>query len=339
MLFRSRPPHHAHAHGHVIDAAPPSPGASGLKGVLLPVLVVLAIGSIFVSVYLAAFHAPVPRRLPVAVVGSSQTLGRVESGLEAVQPGGFAVRSYADQADARDALDHRAVYAVYMATGVPRLLYAGANGSGVTATVTGAFGAVAESGGHQLTTADALPASGGDTRGLSVFYAAFGVVLAGFMFGTATYQLAPRLEYRLRMLSLLVFGACSGVMVALVAGRAFGAMPGPFAGIAGVVALMAVAAGGATMVMGRLFGPAGVSLSSVVLLILGNASSGGILPAAYLPGWLRPLHGILPVGVGVRALQGLAYFRHDGLVPGVAILLVWILACAAVLRLKDVRSA
>lgn len=336
---------------HAVDAAPPRHGATGFKGVMLPVLIVIAIGTIFVSVYLAAFHAPVPHRLPVAVVGSAQTVDRVGSALDRAQPDGFSVRSYPDQAAARAALDHRAVYAAYIATGAdggsgstsaPRLLYAGANGSGVTATVTGAFGAVAKATGGAaapLAAVDVRPAAAGDTRGLSVFYAAFGVVLTGFMFGSASYQLAPRLEYRLRMLSLLVFGLFSGVMVALVAGRGFAALPGPSVGVAGVVALMAIAAGGATMVLFRLCGPAGVSISSVVLLILGNASSGGILPAAYLPGWLRPLHGILPVGVGVRALQGLAYFRHDGVVTGIVILAAWGAACAGLLYWRDVHSA
>ena len=328
-------PHRAHA----VDAAPPGPGATGAKGVLLPVLIVLAIGSIFVSVYLAAFHAPQPHRLPVAVVGSAQTVGRVGSSLEAAQPGGFTVRGYPDAAAARAALDHRAVYAAYTTTGAsPELLYAGANGSGVTATVTGAFGKLATADGQRLGTADVLPGSAGDTRGLTVFYAAFGVVLAGFMFGSTTYQLAPRLEYRWRMLSLLVFGVLGGLMVALVAGRGFHALPGPFTGIAALVALMAMASGGATMALARLLGPAGVSVSSVLLLILGNASSGGILPAAYLPAWLHPLHAVLPVGVGVRAIQGLAYFRQDGLPTGVVVLTAWIALCAAVLYLRDVHS-
>ena len=327
---------------HAVDTAPPRGGATGVKGVLLPALIVLAIGSIFVSVYLAAFHAPVPHRLPVAVVGSSQTIGQVESVLDRTQPGGFQVQGYADQADARSALDHRAVYAAYVATGgTPELLYAGANGTGVTATVTGAFGAVAQASGAHLGTADTvdvLTSSSGDTRGLSVFYAAFGVVLAGFMFGSTTYQIAPRLEYRWRMVSLLVFGVLGGLMVAVVAGRVFDALPGPFLGVAGLVTLMAMASGGATMVLIRLLGPAGVSVSSVVLLILGNTSSGGILPAAYLPAWLHPLHAILPVGVGVRAIQGLAYFRDDGLGTGITVLAAWVAVCALALYLRDVWS-
>jgi hypothetical protein len=337
--------HHHHArtrpHAHV-DAAPPrSAAAAGARGVLLPALIVLVIGSIFVSVYLAAFHAPQPHKLPVAVVGTSQTLAEVRSALDAAQSGGFGVRAYPDAAQARDALEHRTVYAAYLTTGgtSAELLYAGANGTGVTASVTGAFGEIAKAAGHRLTTVDAVPSSSGDTRGLSVFYAAFGVILAGFMFGSTTYQLAPRLEFRLRMLSLLIFGALSGTMVALVAGHAFSALPGPFAAIAAVVGLMAMAAGAATMLMLRLFGAAGVSLSAVVLLILGNSSSGGILPADYLPGWMHPLHAILPVGVGVRAIQGLAYFRHDGLGSGITILVAWIVVCAGALFLRDLRTA
>ena len=330
-----RPQHRA----HVLDVADTGPGATGARGVLMPVLVVLMIGTVFVSVYLAAFHAPKPHRLPVAVVGSSQTLARVEAGLNAGSPGGFAVQGYADAADVRQALAHRTVYAGYIADGgSARLLYAGANGSGVTATVTGAFDAVAKAGGQQVSAQDVLPASSGDTRGLSVFYAGFGVVLAAFLFGSLTYQAAPRLEYRWRMFSLALFGVLGGCMVALVGGQVFHAIPGPFVGVAGLSALMAIAAGGATMALMRLCGAAGSSLASVLLLILGNATSGGILPSAYLPALLAPLHEILPVGVGVQSIQGLAYFRHDGLVLGVTVLTTWIVVCAVVLYLKDVWS-
>ena len=288
--------------------------------------------------YLAAFHAPQPHKLPVAVVGTSQTLGEVRSSLNAAQSGGFDVRRYPDATQARDALEHRTVYAAYITGNSPELLYASANGTGVTATVTDAFGGIAKATGHQLTIVDAVPSSSGDTRGLSVFYAAFGVILAGFMFGSTTYQIAPRLEFRLRMLSLLVFGGLSGTMVALVASQAFNALPGPFPAIAAVIGLMAMAAGAATMLMLRLLGSTGISLSAIVLLILGNSSSGGIMPADYLPGWLHPLHAILPVGVGVRAVQGIAYFRHDGLVSGITILIAWVALCAGALYLRDVRT-
>ena len=83
---------------------------------------------------------------------------------------------------------------------------------------------------------------------------------------------------------------------------------------------MAVAVGGATMTLMRLCGAAGMSLASILLLILGNASSGGILPAAYLRrAGAAPPASLLPVGVGVQGIQGLAYFHQDGLAPALGV--------------------
>ncbi|WP_434593954.1 ABC transporter permease [Streptomyces sp. A5-4] len=323
---------------HVVDAAPGQQGAAGLAGVLLPVAIVLIIGAIFVSVFLAAFHDPKPHDLPVAVVGTGAQVERVADGLERGLPGGFEVKGYADEGSARQAVQERAVYAAYLIGdgASSELLYAGANGPTVTSTVTGAFSQVAQASGDRLSQQDIVPASAGDSRSMSVFYAGFGIVLAGFLFGMMTYQMAPRLQYRWRMASLGAFSVLGGVVVALIVGSlGFEAMPGPFLGIAGLVALMAAAIGGTTMAFMRLFGKAGMSLASVVLLTFGNATSGGTLPPAYLPGWLQPLSDILPVGVGVRALQGLSHFDNDGVLAGVLILASWALATAAALYWRD----
>jgi hypothetical protein len=299
------------------------------------VAVVLLIGTVFVSVYLAAFHAPHPHELRVGTTEIGTHQAQLRQDLAHAVPDGFTLETYPDESAARHAVQDRSVYAAYLGKG--DLLYGSANGAAVTATVTTAFGSVARAEHHRLSVEDVAPASAGDTRGLSVFYAAFGLVLAGYLFGMTTYQLAPRLQYRWRMASLALFGVAGGVLVAVIAGSTgFGALPGPFLTLALVVALMGAAVGGTTMVLLRLFGSAGVSLASILLLILGNSSSGGIMPAAYLPAWLRPLSEILPVGVGVRAMQGLSRFQDDGLTRALVILPLWVLGAAAVLYLKDV---
>ncbi|MEU4356275.1 ABC transporter permease [Streptomyces virginiae] len=331
------------AHGDIPDPAPEPHPRSGLKGVLLPVAVVLAIGTVFVSVYLAAFHAPRPHDLPVAAVGNAAEAHRLEADLERVLPGGFEVRPYGDEAAAREAVAHREAYAAYVpdhGQGSGKLLYAGANGPSVTGTLSAAFAQAAAQDGPPPAGADILPVSAGDTRGLSVFYAAFGLVLAGYLFGMMTYQAAPVLRFRQRIASLTLFGALGGIIVALLAGdTGFGALPGSFAGTAAVTALMAMAAGGATMAIVKWTGSAGAAIASVILLIFGNATSGGVMPPFYLPDWLHPLSGVLPVGAGVRALQGMSYFHADGLWSGLAVLAAWILACVALLYLRDTRSA
>ncbi|MHA5051700.1 ABC transporter permease [Streptomyces sp. SD15] len=326
-------PRQPHKHALDVAHAPPRPGNS--RAVLLPVAVVLLIGTVFVSVYLAAFHAPRPHELRVGTTEVGTRQAHLREDLERVAPGGFTLETYPDESAARQAVEDRSVYGAYLGKG--NLLYGSANGAAVTATLTTAFASVAHAEHHDLSVKDVAPAAAGDTRGLSVFYAAFGLVLAGYLFGMTTYQMAPRLQYRWRMASLALFGAVGGVLVAAIGGSTgFGALPGAFLPLAVIIALMGAAVGGTTMVLLRLFGSAGVSLASILLLILGNSSSGGIMPAAYLPAWLRPLSEILPVGVGVRAMQGLSRFENDGLTRALVILPLWVLGAAAVLYLKDV---
>ncbi|MGW6487762.1 ABC transporter permease [Streptomyces sp. NPDC055056] len=322
-------------HKHALDVAHPPPRSGAARAMLLPVAVVLLIGTVFVSVYLAAFHAPRPHDLHVGTteVGSRQE--QLREDLAHAVPGGFALETFPDAQAARHAVQDRTVYAAYLGQG--KLLYGSANGAAVTGTVTAAFGPAARAEHHALSVEDVVPAAPGDTRGLTVFYAAFGLVLAGYLFGMTTYQLAPRLEYRHRMASLALFGVVGGVVVTAVAGGpGFGALPGPFLPLALVVALMGAAVGATTMVLLRVFGPAGVSLASILMLILGNSTSGGIMPPAYLPAWLRPLSEILPVGVGVRAMEGLSRFQDDGLTQALVILPLWVVGAALVLYLKDV---
>ncbi|MEV8538422.1 ABC transporter permease [Streptomyces sp. NPDC051572] len=322
-------------HKHALDVAHPPPGPGNLRAVLLPVAVVLLIGAVFVSVYLAAFHAPSPHQLRVGTTEIGTAQAHLNEDLERVAPGGFTVETYPDESAARNAVQDRKVYAAYLGDG--KLLYGSANGAAVTATVTTAFGSVAHAENHELAVEDVAPAAAGDTRGLSVFYAAFGLVLAGYLFGMTTYQLAPRLQYRWRMSSLALFGVVGGLLIATIAGSTgFGALPGSFLPLVVVISLMGAAVAATTMVLLRLFGSAGVTLASILMLILGNSSSGGIMPAAYLPGWLRPLSEILPVGVGVRAMQGLSRFQNDGLSRALVILPVWVLGAVLVLYLKDV---
>lgn len=325
----------AKSHKHALDVAHPLPRPGTARAVLGPVAVVLLIGTVFVSVYLAAFHAPRPHELRVGTTEVGTHQAQLREGLARAVPGGFTLETYPDESAARRAVQDRSVYAAYLGKG--NLLYASANGAGVTATVTTAFGGVARAEHQHLSVEDVAPSAAEDTRGLSAFYAAFGLVLAGYLFGMTTYQLAPRLTFRWRMGSLALFGVIGGIMVALIGGSVgFGALPGASLPLALVVALMGAAVGGTTMVLLRLFGSAGVSLASILLLILGNASSGGVLPAAYLPSWLHPLSEVLPVGVGVRAMQGLSGFQNDGLTRALVILPLWVLGAAAVLYLKDV---
>ncbi|WP_405191693.1 ABC transporter permease [Streptomyces anulatus] len=315
---------------------PPAPRRPGwIRPVLLPVGVAVAIGAIFIGVYLSAFHAPAARDLPVAVVGTSAEAATAAGRLPDNLPDTFDVRALPDRGAARAAVEHGDVFAAYVPDGGKAvLLLAGAHGPPVNALLTDVFGTVAEAGGEQLTLVDAVPASDEDTRGLVVFYTTFGLVLAGYLFGIMTFQLGPGLTVRGRLGSLVAFGGVGGLAVASLV-SAFGALPAPFLGVAGLVMLVATAVGASTMLLVRSLGVLGSSVAAVLFMTLGNATSGGSLPAEFLPGWLEPLSAVLPVGVGVRAVNGLAYFHGDGVISGVAVLTAWTAVAAGGLLLLE----
>lgn len=326
---------------HLDDGASPRHGPTIRQSILVPTLFGLAIGSIFVAIFLAAFHAPKSHDLPVAFAGSGSELASAQAAIDKAAPGAISLRSYPSERAAIKAVQRRDAYGAYVLpdSGQPTLHYAGANGPAVTSTLEGIFGAAAKSDGSTLRSDDLVPTSSGDTRSLSIFYAGFGLVLAGFLFGLISFQMTPRLQLRWRFLSLVAFSILSGVVVAIVAGSSgFNALPGDIGAIAPVTMLLAMAVGSATLLLMRVGGPIGTLLASLVLLILGNATGGGTLPPDYLPGWLRPLSEILPAGLGLRALQGESYFSGDGYARGMLLLSLWSAICLGVVYIVDVAA-
>ncbi|WP_114721153.1 ABC transporter permease [Rhodococcus sp. AG1013] len=302
-----------------------------VRGTVVPMLVGLLIGAIFVAVFLAAFHDPKPHDLPVAVVAPPPVVAAIEA-QSAAAGDAFDVRVYPSADTARQAVESHDVFGAYVAAGAPTadLLVAGANGPAVTEVLSRAFGAAAAATGTPLTVTDVVPLASGDSRGLSVFYAAFGVVLSAFLFGLTSMQAGPRLPVVWRAVSAVAFSILVSLVVAWLVQPVFGALPASFLMTATLVGLLAFAVGASTVALLKLFGPPGIFVAAVVLLVFGNATSTGILPAQFLPGWLEPLTNILPVGVTVRALRGTAYFDNDGLPTAIAVLEAWIIGAVLV---------
>ncbi|MCZ2830130.1 hypothetical protein O2W14_14925 [Modestobacter sp. VKM Ac-2986] len=318
-------------------APPPGPAVAGaeiersqgsvpkavLRAIGVPALVATVIGVAFVVVFLGAFHAAQPHDLPVGVVADPAQVDQVRAALDRAAPGDFAVQGVADEAAARAAVLRHDLYGVYLPGTPSRLLTAGANGQGVTTTLTQAFAPVAQAAGGPLQPEDLMPLAPGDSRGLGIFYAAFGVVLGGFLFGIQTYSAAPKLPLRWRVVSILLFAVVSGLLVSWAAAVLFAAVPAGFGTVAVLVGLLALAVAAPAALVLRTIGSAGTFVTSLGLVILGNASSTGNLPAAYLPPWLEPLSSVLPPGVAVRALRGAAYFADDGVARAYWVLGLW----------------
>jgi hypothetical protein len=324
--------------GAEVERSQGSVAAAFLRAVIVPPLMATLVGLAFVVVFLDAFHAPVPHSLPVAVVGSPQQADQVAAALQQRLPGEFAVRALPDEAAARSAVLHQDVYGAYVPGPPARLLSAGANGQGVAMTLTQAFSPIAQQSGSQVQVQDLRPLVPGDMRGLGIFYAAFGVVLGGFIFGLLTYQAAPKLPLRWRLLSIGLFAVASGALAALAADVVYAAVPAGFGLDFAIISLLALAVAATAALALRALGSIATFVLSVALITLGNATSTGNLPDQYLPPWMQPLAFVLPPGVAVRALRGATYFLDDGVGRAVWVLALWAVVPLLLIAILDAVS-
>jgi hypothetical protein len=314
------------------QAQQPAPGSlSGPRLVTAfaqPLGIGLLIALAFVLTYLAALHKPQPHHLPVGVVAPPGVVAGLERSISAQAGDAVALRPVGDAGAARHQLERGQLVAAYLPSGgqTGRLLVAGAQGTAVTQAVTGIFTA-AQGQGARLQVSDVVPLSAEDPRGYSGFYVVFGVTLAGFVFGQASHTYSRRLPLGHKLLQVLGFAALAGLAAALVAGPLLGVLPGPLTPIAGVLVLLALATAAVTMASTALLGDPGVVLATLLLVILGNATSGGVVSASFLPGGFRQLSPALPAGAATRALGRVDYF-HSGAAAAlgpVAVLAAWAL--------------
>ena len=127
---------------NVSDATTSRPGAgsaprlTGYKLLGLALLVVVLVQAAFVTSYVGALHSPKPRDLQVGVVGPAPLAAAVAKQV------GFELVPFADEAAARDAIDHRSIEGAFIsAPSGPTLLVVPAAGVAMAAGLTNAFGA------------------------------------------------------------------------------------------------------------------------------------------------------------------------------------------------------
>ncbi|MGW7264409.1 hypothetical protein [Streptomyces sp. NPDC054842] len=305
-----------------------------VKAWLQPALIGLTVLAAFVAAYIGLQRDPQPHGLPVAVAGT-RLAHEVD---DALGPRAHIV-AVADPAAGRQALDRREVVASLSqgprdAGGTLHLEVAGANGQSTTAIATGLARTYAQETGQRLTVADVIPLVAFDARGLAGFYLSFGVTLAGFVVGQSVLGLTKALPPRHRFVLIIVFSAVAGLLAAILAGPVLGAVPAPVLPLAITLALLAAAAAFTTQMLGTYLGPIGVPVATIILLTLGNATSGAVIGANLLPGPARHISPVLPPGAAVRAVGNLSYFRGTPMLMPMITLAIWAVVAALLVAAK-----
>ncbi|MFF3561248.1 hypothetical protein ACFYXS_14525 [Streptomyces sp. NPDC002574] len=304
---------------------------------LQPALIGLVIVSAFISCYIGVQRDPQPHRLPISVSGHL-----LSDELQQALGDSVDVRPAASTADARLALERHDVVAALSATDHGeklRLEVAGANGLSTTNAVKNLVSAYGHGAGKDVAVRDVVPLDQYDARGLAGFYVSFGVSLAGFVLAQNALGLGQLLHLRHRLSLIAGFSAVSGLLAAFIAGPVLGAVPAPFLPLAFTLALLSGAAAFTTKLLGTYLGPLGVPVATLLLLTIGNSTSGATIGTDLLPGVGRALSTALPPGAAVRAVTDLTYFDGAHALTPLATLALWAGGAALLVVLRPRLSS
>jgi hypothetical protein len=308
--------------------------------VVLPLLIVLAA---------LAFAWPAariaPRDLPVGIVGTGPASQQAVTALTARQPGGFNFRLYASQAAAKSAIENRDVYGAFDITASQVTVLEGSAASPAVARLLSADAQElarraprADSDrGRRLSSipvksVDLIATSAGDPNGMvlssvllplticSIFIAAAIALLVGF-----------RPAWR-QLIALTVTSAAAGLGAYLIGQGFLGALPGEPAATWAALSLTLLAMSAPTAGLIALIGPAGLGLSSMLMVYIGNPFSGATSAPQLLPGPVDYIGQWLPPGAGANLLRSTAYFSGNGAGGHLIVLIAWtVLGLAAII--------
>ena len=293
----------------------------------------------FISSYASALGKPSPRHVPVAVSAPPAVLGKLEaSPLLRVYP-------VADLARARSMVEDRTAYGALLLppTGPATLLVANGGGHAVATTLMQVGQQAARARGTTLTTVDLAPTSPNDPNGTIEFYCIAFLFLGGAIGATVLGRVAgpvrgPRGAFA-RVGLVLGYAALLSVVVTIFADVAFGDLAGHFGLLFLTLWLYVLAVCLAVTGLSALAGPLASIVLVLMLIILGNPSSGGPVPRPLLNGFYSALNPVLPQGAGLSALRGVQYFGDRGIDLGLLSLLIWALAGLALLGATVFRDA
>ena len=315
--------------------AEPAPRLSGYKLLGLALLVVVLVQAAFVSSYVGALHSPKPRDLQVGVVGPAPLAAAVAKQV------GFELVPFADEAAARDAIDHRSIEGAFIsAPGGPTLLVVPAAGVAMAAGLTNAFGAGAAVAHQKLTVVQVHPLPPGDSGGATSFLVVMALVVGGYLAATISLVFGGGATRHRRLLALAIVSFVGSFVTDLIAGPVIGALPSSkFLALWAVFLLVMTAVAFSTAGLQTLFGPAGTLIVVVVFVIFGAPAAGGTVPSAFLPEFWRMFGPYLPAGAGTTVVRNTVYFGGNEIGISLLVLAAYLVAGALVVMARRRKDA
>ncbi|MGV9247199.1 ABC transporter permease [Streptomyces sp. NPDC003710] len=294
-------------------------------------LVVAALAGLFVGAYSWAMANPVPHRIPVAVTGGSVKGERFVSALEDKLSTSLALHPYSDYGTARAAVDAQREFAILQRrpTGV-EVDVASAAGASVARVLGQGAPAVGRALGIPVQVRDVKPLPATDPQGLAVFYITLGSTILGFVGAIQLGVHALALRPAERIAVTAGYAVLGGLSICAMSDWVLGVVRLPFPESWGICALTMFTAGMIFTAFHTFLGRWALVPTWVLLVILGNPSSGGAVAWPLLPPVLGFVGRFLPPGASVSAQRNAIYFPHHQHIEPYVVLAAWCLAATSV---------
>lgn len=281
---------------------------TGMDTRLLKVVAgLLAVLAVFASAFVLPAHKPEAHHVPVGVVGPPS----VRDSLEAVKPGALDVKSYATEADARHAIDHREIYGALVGN---RLLVA----SAASNSVAQAFRNAAAQAKQHVTVEDVVPLAAEDSRGATLNQLSLALIIACSLAVLALTSLGYRGRRLLGAIGL--FALTGGSVVVALIGKAVGTLPGSYLVLSAAATLLLLAIALPMAGLQRLLGQAGGAVGGLFFMLVANPASGNPSAPEMLPDGWRTISQLMPPGAGGTTLRNIAYFHGNALLRPLLVL-------------------
>jgi hypothetical protein len=281
------------------------------------ILVVPLIAAVVLTMFAWPSGRLEPRGLPIGVAGHPSATGPIEDQL-AAEGDAFNVHSYADENEARTAIEDREIYGAFVATprGRSALVASGASPA-VTQLLDHAATEAAVATGSVPVVEDVVPAPRGAALGSSVLP----LLIAGIVTGVLASLIARRGAQRAW---LIVAGSIlAGLAATAIVQGWLGIVEGDWAANAAALSLMVLAIASAVAGAHALFGERGVIVAALLMVLIGNPFSGIGSAPELLPEPAGAIGQLMPPGAGGNLLRSTGYFDGAGAGEYVLVLTAW----------------
>ncbi|MBY8881178.1 hypothetical protein [Actinacidiphila acidipaludis] len=302
--------------------------------------VIGALGATFVSLvfiasFMGALHAPGPRAVPIAVVGTQAQASAIGDSLGKVRSGGYDVSSYPTAQAARDAiLDRKVDAALLPAPPGAVLAVATAAGSAVTNATVADVSTVAQASGTQLALQNIRPLPANDPQGISQVFFVIALLAPSLVFANMLVTRFGRAMHPVgQLLSILAYSVIVAAVAVAVTDPGIGALTGAPWGLFGIGTLLAFAAAVTAAAAARWARGLGYLVVFLLFIPVGVASSGTTLGPHMITQWYADVGKALPAGAALPAVQNTVYFSGNDTATPLLILSAWAVAGAMALAL------